>query len=164
MPSRLAHDLALRGRVSVKVVDRVLTGLPLVEAEEIAAQGGGEVRIRTDKRGVSKKATSHWDDDGHWMEWRVRAPEDGRYELVVRYCTPKVAVRKLAIDGRDMGRYAFSNTGGYGSDAQDWSHTVPSRKGAPVCLHLNAGEHIIRLENTDGQGMNLDYLALRRTK
>ena len=164
MPSRLAHELTLRGRLSVKVVDKVLTGLPMVEAEEIAAQGGGEVKIRTDKRGVSKKAISHWDDAGHWIEWRVRAPEDGSYELVVRYCTPKAAVRKLAIDGRDRGRYTFSNTGGYGSDAQDWGHTVPSRKGAPVCLHLSAGEHTIRLENTDGQGMNLDYLALRRTK
>ena len=44
--------------------------------------------------------------------------------------------------------------------ADDWEHLTLASDGKPAVLDLAAGEHTIRLENVDGNGLNLDYLAL----
>jgi hypothetical protein len=126
-----------------------------VEAETIAAEGGGKVHIRDDKVGVVGKATSHWDDAGHWIEWRLAVPQDGLYSLVVRYAAQGTARRTLAVDGAAKGTLRFAGSGGYGSRADEWDHAQGPK------LQLAAGDHTIRLENTDGKGLNLDYLLLR---
>ncbi len=156
------HDITLRARTVVKLPGRILSGLPMVEAELLAGQGGGDVKLRDDKAGTSHKAISHWDDKGHWLEWQIDVPEPGTYELVIRYCTPATVFRKASVDGRDCGRHTLTATGGYGATASDWEHTRLTRDSAPLKLQLAPGPHTIRLENVDGHGCNLDYLALRK--
>ena len=139
----------------VRVASRPVTGGIRVEAENIAAQSGGEVHVRDDKKGVVGKAISHWDARGHAIEWSVNVPKAAMYRLVVRYCTPNGAKRALSVDGKAMGTVRFGSTGGYGSAAGDWDHKT-ARK-----LPLTKGAHTIRMENVDGRGLNLDYLVLR---
>lgn len=51
-------------------------------------------------------------------------------------------------------------TGGFGSHASDWQHQTLSTGRKPVALALTKGQHTVRMENVDGNGLNLDYLAL----
>jgi hypothetical protein len=120
------------------------------------------VRFRDDKQGTSGKSFSHWDDVGHWLEWRVNVPGPGDCELLARYCTPTGASRQVSIDGRVQGTCTFAATGGFGSTASDWDHTSIAPRGTPV--RLSPGDHTVRLENVDGKGLNLDYFALRPVK
>jgi len=64
------------------------------------------------------------------------------------------------VDGRDAGALRLPGTGGFGTTPMEWDHATASVDGKPLRLELAAGEHRIRLENTDGKGCNLDYLAL----
>jgi hypothetical protein len=129
------------------------------EAEAFTAQTGGEVHIRDDKKGVRGKAISHWDNAGHALTWTITVPADGTYHFIVRYCTPNVVSRKLTIDGQSQGIFQFPYTGGFGDRPFDWTFFTASTKGKPLVLSLKAGSHTITLENTDDQGMNLDYLG-----
>jgi hypothetical protein len=150
----LSNGSLLTGEVPVRVAGGFLKTGCIVEAETIASQTGGEVHIRTDKPGVRGKAISHWDDKGHAISWNVAVPKAGKYHLVVRYSTPKTTKRALSLNGADKGVVAFASTGGFGDSAYQWDHT----QFGPYTLP--AGKATIRLENTDEQGLNLDYLAL----
>ncbi|MBI2298907.1 MAG: hypothetical protein HYU66_08165 [Armatimonadetes bacterium] len=152
----------LHGEVPVVLPSRPLTGVPMTQAESFTAQGGGEVHLRDDKPGAVGKSFSHWDSAGHWLEWGIEVPKAGAYRLVIRYCAAAEARRKLTVDGQDRGVQAFPNTGGFGATASEWDHfTAVDAQGKPLSLDLSAGTHLIRMENVDGKGLNLDYLALR---
>lgn len=154
-------DHPLRASVTFRLSSRPLTGVPMVQAEQIAEQGGGEVRIRDDKAGVVEKAISHWDSKGHWLLWRITVPKDGAYRLVLRYSAAQSARRTLAVDGQALPLQSFAGSGGFGDAAGDWQHaTAVDEANRPLTLQLGAGEHTIRMENVDGQGLNLDYVAL----
>lgn len=150
----------LRTTAEFLIADVAVVG-PSCEAETIAGQGGGEVQIRTDKVGASGSAISHWDSKGHWLEWQVQAPQAGTYRLVVRYCTPEGALRNVQLDSKDNGLVRFAGTGGFGGPTNDWGHTLlRDGQGKPMEWTLAAGPHTVRLTNTDGLGLNLDYLHL----
>jgi len=138
------------------------TALPRVEAEAFCAQGGGEVRIRNDKPNVSDRAISHWDSQGHWLEWRLNIPESSRYELVFRYSTPNGAVREASLDGHPLGRLTFPGTGGFGDMDRDWRELPVNAFSGSSPLFLTAGAHILRLTNIDGAGLNLDFIGYRK--
>ncbi len=147
----------LTGQVSVRVASGFLKTGCIAQAEDIAGQSGGEVQVRTDKPGVQGKAISHWDNKGHAIEWTVNVPEAGNYQFVVRYSTPAAVQRKLTVNGQDCGAITFPTTGGFGSAAHEWDHTRFTQGGKPFVLPK--GKTTIRLENADGKGLNLDYLA-----
>jgi hypothetical protein len=158
----LDGDLELQGGVTLVPVDEPQTEWPRAQAEEIAAQGGGEVQLREDKIGADGNCFSHWDDPGHWLEWTLNAPEAGRYALVVRYCANDSPIRTVSVDGDRVGEFVFPGTGGFSSSTSDWTHhLLRDEAGEPVVLELAAGEHTLRMENVGGNGMNVDYLALR---
>ena len=152
--------IALRGEVQIKVASGMLKQGLKVEAEDMAEQAGGKVQVRTDKAGVSGKAISHWDDKGHGLSWTLETPA-GRYQLVIRYSAAETAHRSLRIDDRALADQTFPTTGGFGTQAIDWDHqTAADARGKPLTLDLAAGAHTIHMANTDGVGLNLDYLAL----
>jgi hypothetical protein len=155
-----ATDCRLTGQVNVATASPFLKSDGLVQAEAFTEQKGGEVHIRDDKAGTLEKAISHWDQAGHTLGWTMTAPKAGRYKLVLRYSTPLNAARRVAVDGTAMGTAALSSTGGFGDLAFDWEHATLTVDGAVLALDLSQGPHRIVLENTDGQGCNLDYLAL----
>jgi rhamnogalacturonan endolyase len=154
------YERPLRGQVDIKAPSKPLTGVPMIQGETFTGQGGGEVKVRDDKPGVIEKAISHWDAKGHWLEWGVKeAP--GKYQVVVRYSAAGTAKRHLTFDGQDRGVQQFPGTGGFGDAADTWDHAaLQAADGKPLVLELTAAEHVLRLENTDGNGLNLDYLAL----
>ncbi len=156
-PQSPVQPLDLTVDVPVRLASKPVRNGVRVEAETIAGQGGGEVHVRDDKKGVVGKAISHWDDSGHWLEWQIAVPRAGKYRLLVRYSSPQPASRKLSVDGKDLGGLRFPGSGGFGSAPDEWDHAQ-----GPV-LDLAAGTHTIRLENTDGKGLNLDYLLLQPT-
>jgi len=84
----------------------------------------------------------------------------GDYFLLARYACPKDAVRALVIDGKPQGTFRFPASGGYGSAyVDDWSLDVlKSENGEPKPLRISQGTHRVRIENVDGEGLNLDYL------
>jgi len=165
----LTAQFEVEGRVLSDALTLKIEDVPLdiglkIQAEDISRQGGGKVRIRDDKVCTSGKAISHWDDRGHWMEWKVSVPKRGRYRVAVRYCTPADVVRGFEMDGAkagSSGRVVFSSTGGFGGNTNDWAHAlVRDSSGRAVEWDLDAGPHTIRMTNLDGHGMNLDYLLL----
>ena len=151
----------LESTVAVRALDLPLPDLPRTQAEEFADQGGGMVQIREDKVGADGKCFSHWDAEGHWLEWKLSAPEEGKYWIMVRYCATTQVARVVALDGKALvgGPFRFRSTGGFSGEANDWAHEVlRDPDGEPLALQLTAGEHTVRMTNADGNGMNVDYL------
>jgi len=130
------------------------------EAESFVAEGDGEIHVRTDKLAASALSLSHWNSEGHWLEWELDVPRDGEYFLVARYATPEDASRVLSIDGEVAATMRFASSGGYGSQATDnWAFAaLKGDDGQVAALKLAAGKHTVRLANPDGTGFNLDYL------
>lgn len=157
-----SSDGPLSARTEVRPRGAIVRDRPRTQAEDFADQGGGEVQIRDDKVASDALSISHWDEIGHWLQWRITAPETGRYALVVRYCAQfDTATRAAAIDGEQLGEFSFPSTGGFSSERNDWAHgALRAPDGEPITVRLEAGEHIVRMENRDGRGMNLDYLML----
>jgi hypothetical protein len=132
-----------------------------IEAESFAREGGGVIHVRNDKIAASGLSLSHSDTKGHWLEWGFSIPTDDKYFLLARYAVPTNSARALTVDGEAKGDFAFPSTGGYGTDTVDnWGMTCLKADGHPTALALTAGKHLLRLENQNGLGLNLDYFEL----
>ncbi len=137
-----------------------------VQAEDLAAQGGGEVEITDKKTGADGKAFLHWDNAGHWIEWRFRVPKDGAYCLSLRYCANGVdPIRTIAIDGALQAAFLsdvpFTDTGGWSNGRDDWrtqTITDPATN-KPFLFHLRKGAHTLRMVNVQ-ESMNMDYFVV----
>lgn len=146
--------------------DEPLTGPIKIEGENFSSQGGGRVRIRDDKKAVSKKAFSHWDDKGHWLEWKFCVPKKALYKIVVRYCQElSSTTRRLTLDGKvpfpSLEELTVNGTGGWSNKTNDWQHLVLSdSNGRPLLFELDSGEHALRMTNISGGGMNIDYFLI----
>lgn len=153
-------DSRLQAEATARAEPILPDGAVVVQAEHFSAQHGGQVRIRQDKVGAEGKSISHWDNEGHWLMWKVQVPRAGRYILVLRYCSPRSVARVVSL-GEVTIKQTFPDTGGFSSGRDDWAFAlVRDRSGQPLAFELRPGEHDIKLTNIDGQGMNLDYLAL----
>jgi hypothetical protein len=152
----------LRTVLALKVEEKPLEGVPTAQAEDFSAQTGGQVQLRTDKFGAIGQAISHWDTAGHELQWKITTPQAGKYWLILRCCSPVGAQRETSVDGGAPYKQGLGATGGFGSDtASDWAHqAVRGADGNRVVFDLTAGEHVIKIVNLDGKGLNLDYLAL----
>lgn len=134
-------------------------GMIVIQAEDFAAQGEGEVEVTDRGHNVGRMITKWHQDPGHWLEWRFTVPQTRRYRLYARYATGGSETRRaLTIDGASPApafeSIAFEHTGGYGMTDRQWRVL---QLGPPV--ELAAGEHALRMTNL-GDGLALDYLAL----
>ena len=131
-----------------------------VEGEAFVAQGGGKVKIchTVNASGVS---ISYWHQDlGHWLEWELDVPADGRYELWMRYTTACGRTRRsLHIDGAAPNAacadIAIPSTGGWSGTEDNWRYL---KLAAP--LNLSAGKHRLRMTNL-ADGLGVDLFVLR---
>jgi len=144
------------------VYSKYRTSMPKVEAEAFTAQGGGSVQKRSDKEHVSAQCLSHWDKEGHWLEWKFPAPKEGRYELIFRYSATREARREVTVDGRRLGVLEFSATGGFGDNGKDWKEQAFRNFHKTGKLGLSAGEHVLRVTNIGNTSMNLDFIGYHR--
>ncbi len=135
-------------------------GLVRVEAEAFADQGGGEVKI-CQTVSASGTSISYWHMDiGHWLEWEMPVPADGRYELWMRYATGCTKTRRsLQIDGAlpdpVFADIAIPETGGWSGTDDNWRYL---RLGVPVSLA--AGKRRLRMTNL-ADGLAVDFFILR---
>lgn len=94
-----------------------------------------------------------WSYAGQWLEWQVEVPEDGYYEIFLRfkqsYKSGLPTHRRLLVDGEvpfeeaDLISFDYSN---------NWQgKTLSNDEGETLYVYLTAGEkHTIRLENVVG--------------
>jgi hypothetical protein len=137
-----------------------------LEAEDLAAEGGGTCRIIDGRINASGRIVTYWDKDlGHWLEWKVPVRTAGSYAVALRYASgADRALRDCRIDGTRPGPacdgLVFPGTGGYSSQADNWAwRLLKTKDGTPVRFELSAGDHTLRLVNRGG-GMAVDAILL----
>ncbi|MBM4048256.1 MAG: PKD domain-containing protein, partial [Planctomycetes bacterium] len=149
--------------------------LVLVEAEALAAEGGGTSQRIAGRVNASGDVVSYWEKDlGHWLEWSVPIRKAGTYTVMLKYSSgSKEAVRELLIDGAHPSsackRLVFPGTGGFSAESDNWAYlpvpcpapqtgaTVQDNAVAPLRVPLTPGPHKLRMTNLGG-GMALDFI------
>ena len=152
----------------VAEIDLDAAGNVLVEGEAFSAEGGGKVLTSTEHKNTHAGGCVYsWASAGHWIAWRIKAPNTGQYLLTIVAATAEqTALRSLRLDGRPLpeaGLIAFTHTGpGWGrSDPKEWQAFRPvDDQGTALRVSLSKGEHELRLENLLGQHLNIDCILL----
>ena len=95
---------------------------------------------------------TNWSDSGQWVEWQVDVPEDGFYQLGLRYRQNEnkgqSSLRRLEIDGQ----VPFAEAGEITFDYDvDWQTQFLGNDGNPYQFYLTAGTHSLRLEVVLGE-------------
>jgi hypothetical protein len=139
----------------------------IVQAESVADEGGGKVNTTTNKVGSVGAAFSGWDSPNHWLEYEVEVPQDGYYQLALKYCREGgPTTRSLQVDGAyphpSFAKLEMPGTGGWSNGTDNWQYYRLEWPllGRPYLVRLTKGTHRIRLNNVSGGGVNLDYLAI----
>ncbi len=94
---------------------------------------------------------SQWKQPGQWISWKVTVPEDGFYNLGVKYKQGYLdglfSSRKVYIDGvvpfEELSAVRFNYTG-------QWKNLLLGGESGPYSIYLTKGEHIITMENVIG--------------
>lgn len=110
------------------------------KAVDFVAQGGGDVQFPS---GRQYPTFSHWDYNGHWLEWDIDVPQDGLYLTFAMYATGREQVpRRMFIDGEPVLDMVFWSTGDFRQ--YDFAFFEP--------VELKAGRRRIRLMVTAPEG------------
>jgi hypothetical protein len=137
-----------------------------VQAEDFTAEGGGKMGVTGEKRAAIGKCINMWDALGQWVEWTVEAPADGYYHVTFCYCSEMdKAERELKVNGEVQEPFAplvFPATGGWSNGSDDWRlHTaINPANDQPLLVRFKQGKNVLRLTNSNGRGINVDYLAV----
>ena len=99
---------------------------------------------------------TNWSDSGQWVEWQVDVPEDGFYQLGLRYRQNEnkgqSSLRRLEIDGQ----VPFAEAGEISFDYDvDWQTQFLGNDGNPYQFYLTAGTHSLRLEVVLGEARQM---------
>lgn len=90
---------------------------------------------------------ANWSDDGQWIEWKAEVPEDGWYQLGLRYRQNEnkgqSSLRRLEIDGQVP--FAEAEQMSFDYDV-NWKSEFLGTEDAPYMFWLTKGEHRIRME------------------
>jgi hypothetical protein len=135
-------------------------------ATDVTAQGGGEVKYSGKKRGAIGQVMTNWDEEGHWLEWTFDAPAEAYYNLSVCYCSElDQSEREIKVNGEVQEPFApmsFPSTGGWANGSDDWRLCTAQNPVAkhPLLIKLMRGKNVVRLTNTNGRGINVNYVAI----
>lgn len=93
-----------------------------------------------------------WSDNGQWIEWQIEVPEDGFYQLGLRYKQNENkgqnSLRRLEIDGQ----VPFAEAGEISFDYNvNWQSGFLGEDDEPWLFYLTAGTHRLRLEVVLGE-------------
>ncbi len=137
----------------------------VAQAETFAAQGEGTAAIAENKTAAVGTSLSQWNNLGHWLEWKITVPAEGYYNLSAVYCTQNDAERDIIVNGEvqePAAPLSAPSTGGFSNGTDDWSlaTAIDPINEAPLLIKLKAGENVVRLKNSNGRPMNLDYLLI----
>lgn len=92
-----------------------------------------------------------WKTPGQWISWKIEAPEDGFYNIGVKYKQGYLdglfSSRKVYIDGevpfKELGAVRFNYT-------TTWQNMLLGNGNEAYSIYLTKGEHIITMENVVG--------------
>ncbi len=96
---------------------------------------------------------SGWKHVGQWVEWVIDAPEDGLYQLGMRYHQNQLkgffVARQVTLDGRVPFREMQEVHFAYRSE---WvTDYLSDGSGTPYLFALTKGEHVLRMQVTLGE-------------
>lgn len=159
------------GIASLRTIDRETClnqpGCIVVEAEYFVEEGGGTIkRSREHENTHGGECLYVWAEAGHWIEWEMNIPRDGRYTISFLAATGEnEALRSVRFNGvllPEMGIVRFTSTGGWGrKNASEWQLFEPvTSSGEPIGVSLKAGSCRLRMANLIGQHCNLDAIVL----
>lgn len=159
-----ADDLIAKARAANVPQDYYV----LIQAENMAGEGGGKVTVSDKKVGAYGSSLLQWNNKGHWLDYDVDVRQDGYYQVILKYCREGGAtLRSLQIDGAFPSEAArkmeLPGTGGWSNGADNWElYTLRwPELDKPALVYLKAGRHRLRLENPVGdEGVNLDYIVI----
>lgn len=165
--AKLKAERAARAKVRAEDIKKFkvpVNTVVAVQGEDFVGQGGGQVRIASNKTAAIGKAFSNWDCEDHWLEWKVSLPAEGYYGIALCYCCDNPRKRHVMVNGvsdEDGSISAFAATGGFANGSDDWvlkSFADPDNNEKPMLYKFKAGENIIRMANIGGGGVNIDYI------
>ena len=93
-------------------------------------------------------------------------PAEGYYNLTLCYCSDMdKAEREVAVNGEVQEPFApmvFASTGGWSGSSDDWRLMTAGSpvNDRPLLIKFKQGKNVVRLTNTNGRGINVDYLAV----
>jgi len=150
-----------------RVDDTIPDGAILVEGEAFTDAGGSPVRVEPGSHvGAHGGACVFtFQGDGAWLQWSMKAPRAGEYDLYARVsCGDEAAFRAVLVDGAEppgLSLVQFPGTGGWGhAEGEWWLVRLTGGPGGPPPLTLSEGEHLVRFTGILGPHLNVDYVLL----
>lgn len=141
---------------------RQTLGIEWQEAESFTQWSGPKQPTVYDTRPFlsNGKGVSNWDQFGVSLKWKLNVPEEGNYDLVVKYVagwdvtTPDTdSIRYLKL-GDQIKYFKVPKTESFGSTPEQW-RGLRVKSG----VHLSAGVVDLTMYHSLG-GMNLDWIGL----
>ena len=127
-----------------------------IEAEDAVSFESGSVYTTRSFMSGGAGVSKH-DAAGTSLEYNVEIPEDGDYQLAIKYVAWNAggAVRSVSIDGKAY-EISLPMTAGWGADPNDWV-AVTSKD----TLHLSAGTYTMYIEAVV-DSWNVDWIAFTK--
>jgi hypothetical protein len=142
----------------------------MIQAEDFVAQGGegNDIEIVGGRVNSLGRAITKWESNiGHWAEWKFTIPQDGVYQLTLKYASgSEHAERAVQIDGKypdaALAKVLLPGTGGYSQGSDDWKFwKLLNSERKPLQIELAKGAHTLRIANVSG-GLALDYILVQK--
>lgn len=96
----------------------------------------------------------NWRRNGQWISWEFTAPEDGFYEIAIKYRqnlkTGLTVVRSFLIDGKIPFKEAAELKFPY---KNEWQLEIPGENGEPYLFYFTTGTHTITLKTVQSEEM-----------
>lgn len=141
----------------------------IFEAENISAQSVTLNLLMSDKSSTKTSPFSYsssklniaggenWKSSGQWVEWNIEVPQDGFYNIDMRYSQSyapgRPVKRRLYINGETPFSEALLISFDYCSG---WNRALISDSdGNELSVYLNKGVNTIRLEVTEGENADI---------
>ena len=135
-------------------------------APAFTGQGGGEVKVSSNKRASVGDSINQWNSLGHWLEWTFDVPSAGYYNLTACYCSDiDLIQRDILVNGETQEPFApmiAPSTGGFSNGSDDWRlyTAINPTNNQPLLIKLKQGKNVVRLTNMNDRAMVLNYVAI----
>lgn len=148
----LAFVLAVMASRCPLAVVTAETTVQTYQAEDATNMSGGTKAESGPNSGFSGNGYADYGGKGSFVEWTsITTSVDGDYDITVRYASVTQRPLDVYIDGTKKARFEIEPAG---SNWDEW-------KEESVKVGLAKGGHTVKLVASDGDGPNIDWMALR---